>query len=71
MKRFVVMSGTLYADFTTNGDRACPQVRDVSWMSGDRGLQNASKFRTESLAAYVGGQVQGLDGPPRVEEVEL
>jgi len=54
-----------------NGDRVRPQVRDVSWMSGERGLQNASKFRTEALASYVGAQVQGVDGPPYVEEVEL
>jgi hypothetical protein len=71
MKRFVVKSGTLFADFTTNGDTVRPQVRDVSWMSGERGLQYASKFRTAALASYVGAQVQGVDGPPRVEEVEL
>lgn len=71
MKRFVVKSGSFFADFTTNGDRVQPQVRDVSWMTGDRGLQNASKFRTEALASYVGAQVRGVDGAPHVEEVEL
>lgn len=72
VKRFVVMAGGGYGQFTVLGGETLeqPKVLSITWMTGTMGLRNATKFLTRQAAEYAAGQVLALDGPKQVVDIQ-